>query len=65
MHAIGHMSDRDFVLRPIRIERLKNVPADGSMKLTDSIHHTTSAHCQEGHVEGFITGCRDRYPPQR
>ena len=54
MHAIRHMSDRDFVLRPLREERLKNVPTDGSMELTDSIHQSTSAHCQVGHVEGFI-----------
>src|SRR5690242_13025091 len=55
MHAIGHMPNRDFILRPIRKERLKNVPTDRSMELTDSIHHTTSAHGQVGHVEGLIT----------
>src|SRR5690242_21379489 len=58
------MTDRDFILRPIRKEPLKNVPTDSSMELTDSIHHTTAAHGQVGHVEGLITVVAIP-PPQR
>src|SRR5512147_463009 len=35
VHAIGHMTNRDFVLRPIRKKRLKDSPTDRRVQETD------------------------------
>jgi hypothetical protein len=49
--SVGHMSDRHFVLRPVREKRLKEVPADFPVQATHAIHRPAPADCQIGHVE--------------
>ena len=49
--SVGHVSDRHFVLRPVRKERLEEVPADLPMQATHAVDRPAPADCQIGHVE--------------
>ncbi len=49
--SVGHVSDRHFVLRPVRKERLKEVPAHLPVQATHAIDRPAPADCQIGHVE--------------
>ena len=51
--SVGHMSDRDFVLRPVRKERQKDVPAHLPVQATHAIDRPAPANRQIGHVERF------------
>src|SRR5664280_2037149 len=51
MDAIGHISDRHFVHRPARKERLKKVPAHFTVQTAHAIHGPASADRQIGHIE--------------
>ena len=53
MNAVGHVSDRHFVLRPVRKEGLKEVPAHLPMQATHAIDRPAAADRQIGHVETF------------
>ena len=49
--SVGHVSDRDFVLRPAREQRQKKVPAHLSVQAAYAIHRAAPAHRQIRHVE--------------
>ena len=49
--SVGHVSDRHFVLRPVRKERLKEVPAHLPVQATHAIDRPAPADRQIGHVE--------------
>ena len=49
--SVGHVSDGHFVLRPVRKERLKEVPADLPVQATHAIDRPAPADRQIGHVE--------------
>ena len=51
MDSVGHVSDRDFVLRPVREERQKDVPAHLAMQAAHAIDLPAPANCQIRHVE--------------
>src|SRR6266571_7808017 len=53
MNPVRHVSDRHFILRPLRKERRKNAPAHLSMQATYPIDRSASADCQISHVEIF------------
>ena len=49
--SVGHVSDRYFVLRPVRKERLEDVPAHLPVQATHAVDGPAPADCQIGHVE--------------
>ena len=49
--AVGYMSDWYFVLRPVRKERLEDVPAHLPVQATHAVDGPAPADCQIGHVE--------------
>ena len=51
--SVGHVSDRDFVLRPARKERPKEVPAHLPVQAAHAIHRPAPADGQIGHVESL------------
>ena len=51
VNSVGHVSDGHFVRRPVRKERLKEVPADFPMQAAHAIHRPAAADGQIGHVE--------------
>src|ERR1017187_10463582 len=51
MDSVGHVSDRNFVLRPVREERRKEMAADFLMQATDAIHCPAPAYGEICHVE--------------
>src|SRR5208282_4976103 len=53
MDSVSYMSDRDFVLRPVRKERQKDVPAHLPVQPTHAIDRPAPANRQIGHVERF------------
>src|SRR5512144_397281 len=48
------MTNRDFVLRPIRKKRLKDAPTDGRVQETDSIDNATPPQREKSHVEWLV-----------
>ncbi len=53
MDPVSHVRNRNFVLRPVRKERQKEVPAHLPMQATHPIDRPTSANRKIGHVERF------------
>ena len=51
--SIGHVSDRYFVLWPVRKERLEDVPAHLPVQATHAVDRPAPADRQIGHVETF------------
>ena len=51
MDSVGHVSDRNFILRPVREERRKEMSADFSMQATHAIHCPAPAYGEIRHVE--------------
>src|SRR5664279_4861131 len=51
VNSVGHMADRNFILRPVRKKRLEKMPADFSMQATHAIYRPTATDGQIGHVE--------------
>ena len=51
MDSVGHVSDRDFVLRPARKQRQKETPAYLPVQAAHPIHGSAPADRQIGHVE--------------
>ena len=51
VNSIGHMTDRHFILRPMRKERLEQMPADLAMQAAHAIHRTAAANGQICHIE--------------
>ena len=51
--SVGHVSDGHFVLRPVRKERLKDLPADLPVQAAHAIDRPAPPDCQIGHVEAF------------
>ena len=49
--SVGHVSDRDFVLRPARKQRQKEAPADLPVQAAYAIHRAAPADGQIRHVE--------------
>ncbi len=49
--SVGHVSDRDFVLRPARKQRLKEAPADLPVQAAHAIYRPAPADRQIRHVE--------------
>src|SRR5262249_54198725 len=54
MHAIGHMADRHFSLRPASEKRLEHLATHFAVQTTDTIDRRAGADSQIGHIEGFI-----------
>ena len=53
MDAVGHVSDRDLFRRPVRKQRLEQMPAHLAMQATHAIHRPAAANRQISHVERF------------
>ena len=53
MHAVGDLSDRHLIRRPVREERPEQLPADLAMQLAHAVDRATAANRQIGHVEGL------------
>ena len=53
MNTVGHMTDRDLVLRPAGKQGLENFPADLSVEATHAIDKAAAPQSQIGHVKGF------------
>ena len=51
--AVGDVSDRHFVRRPARKERLEEMAADFAMQTADAIDRAAAADGQIGHVESL------------
>ena len=51
MDSVGHVSDRDFVLRPARKQRQKEAPADFPVQAAHAVRRPAPADCQIRHVE--------------
>ena len=51
--AVGHISDGNFVRRPMREKRFEEVPADLAMQLADAVDRAAAADGQVGHVKAF------------
>ena len=51
MDSVGHVSDGDFVLRPVRKERLEEMSADFPMQATHAIDRPATADREIRHVE--------------
>jgi hypothetical protein len=49
--SVGHVSDRNFVLRPAREQRQKKTPTDRPVQAAYAIHGPAPADCQIRHVE--------------
>ena len=49
--SVRHMSDRHLLLRPVRKERLEEMPANFSMQATHAIYRPAAVDRQIGHIE--------------
>src|SRR5450830_1398692 len=49
--SIGHMPYRDFFMRKVRKERLKQMSAHPAMQATHAIHRSAPTYREIGHVE--------------
>ena len=52
MNSVGHVSDRDFVLRPAREQRQKQAPAHLSVQAAHPIHRAAAPVARYARLKG-------------